>query len=486
MSKRRLSNPDYPPAKTRRITSAEEDVDYELNRANLTDVVPVYEGEYAKLSRTKRAEAINKVKKDRAKKREEELRKQVEQARKQPKLVANTVDKAFTIAFIQMGQGDCFVIFTPGGKIIMIDCGSTASDEDRAGQTFKTSVDDTWSEKDDLEKAVIPLLPEMDVRQRVKALLGTKNKIDYLILTHYDRDHYNQLEEVLGNNMKFGEVYHSGTLAQYSVNKTAAYIRSHAENADKILRVIHNDPESKKIKLKPEKGNALEMDQEPNRGYLLLDEANCKIWFLASDVTFDSVSGLENPVTFDDSTDANRGSLVTLVEAFGKKILICGDATIVTEQYLLATSKEAFKDLDILQVPHHGTRLTSSSQDFVDHTNPRFVAVSSARKDQQHHLPQQATLRKYFLNMKASKRPLEAKDFEILYWMLGRRGAPIHCWSTLRRAIYITGSQGSFGWTIYRTGGDVKMEYGLLTGPKDETKITTSTEPQKMDSGGSI
>lgn len=468
---------ESPTKKQRVIHNAEEAVDYEDDRVKLNLPLAIYSEEWSAVPRAKRNQLMMAVRKKRADEKAKELQNQVQQARKQARLKANVDDKAFTIALIQMGQGDCFVIFTPGGKIIMIDCGTTASDEDRGGQTYKTNVDDNWSDQE-LTAANIPLLPIMDLSLRLKAVLGTKNKIDYLILTHSDRDHYNQLKGLLGTSMKFGEVYHSDELSNYSANGTAAYIRSQAESADKIFRVIHNDPKSKKIKLQPEKGNALELDQESNRGYLLLDEDNCKIWFLASDVTFNSVSSLDNPITDDDSTQQNRGSLVTLIEVFGKKILICGDATIVTEQYLLATSedasnKEAYKDLDILQVPHHGTRLTSSSQDFVDHTNPRNVAVSSARKDQQHRLPQQSTLRRYFWNMRDSKRPLEDKDHEILYWMQGRGGSPIHCWSTLKRPIYVTGSQGSFGWTISRTDATVKMEYGLITGPADETTTTT-------------
>lgn len=493
MAKRRLSRPDLPPAKRIRISSAEEDVDYEESKAQYGLLAEVeYAGDYAKLSRSARAAARKKVVEERKKAMAEALRKQVEQARKQPRFVPKTDDKAFSIAFIQMGQGDCFVIFTPGGKIIMIDCGTTASEKKKEARTYKTDVDDDWSDQK-LNEAEIPDLPAVELSQRVKAVLGTKNKIDYLILTHYDRDHYNQLKGLLEPmGIMFGAVYHSADLSNYSANATVSFIEGHVEADEKgnkqIFRVTHNDPNSKTITLtrRGETGKpdvAIDLPKAA-KGYQLLDEDNCKIWFLASDVTSKSISGLKDPDTNDDSTDANRGSLVTLVEAFEKKILICGDATIVTEQYLLATSKDAFKDLDILQAPHHGTRLTSSSKAFVDHTNPLHVAVSSARKDQQHRLPQQETLRKYFLRMKASKRPLEEKAHEILYWMQGRQGSPIHLWSELKRPIYITGSQGSFGWTISRTGGNVKMEYGLIRGPADETKTTTSTEPEKMDSEG--
>jgi beta-lactamase superfamily II metal-dependent hydrolase len=41
-------------------------------------------------------------------------------------------DGTLHIAFLQMGQGDCTIMSTPGGRVIMIDCGSTSTEVTKA------------------------------------------------------------------------------------------------------------------------------------------------------------------------------------------------------------------------------------------------------------------------------------------------------------------------------------------------------------------
>jgi beta-lactamase superfamily II metal-dependent hydrolase len=430
----------------------------------------VYKGAMARMRPRERDQAIAVARQVRLQAQRDALASERARVRQLQAMEAmkKTDDKAFMIGFIQMGQGDCCVIVTPGGKAIMIDCGTTSSTEVDLPkeEVWRITVDADWSDEEGSRKATKVELDApvaTDFITRVKTvlakdyLLGNRTKIDYLILTHPDDDHYKVLPQLFnGTTITFGEVYHSNDLTAYSTNGTSDFIQTHAEDPDKIFRVIHNNPNSRKIKLRTLKNVEVEEDQEPNRGYLLLNEANCKIWFLAGDVTPDSVT---NPPQ-DASNDTNRGSLVTLIETFGKKIMICGDATRITEKYLLATSGDAFKDLEILQAPHHGSDSTSSSALFVAKANPRNVAVSASRKDNQHNLPQQESLRAYFRKMKTSNYP-GATDHEIFYWARGF-GASIYSYSVLKRSIYTTGSQGSFGWKIFRDGGGVKMTYGNL------------------------
>ncbi len=422
------------------------------------------------MNRTQFNDQVNAERAKRLLARQQALKAQRELIRQQQALMAltKTDDKAFVIAFIQMGQGDCCLILTPGGKVILIDCGTTSSNEARLPKEdiWQITVDADWSDKNGITKAKkveIDVPASTDFITRVRTvlrkdqLLGKRKKIDYLILTHPDDDHYSELSKVFpGTAIKFGEVYHSNALSAYGTNKTAGFIEKRAEDRDKIFRVTHNDSDSDTVGLTTLDGVKAELDQEANGGYLLLNEDNCKIWLLASDVTPASV---DDP-PLDGSNDTNRGSLVTLIEVFGKKILVCGDATRITEKYLLANSANAFKNLDILQAPHHGSDSTSSSDPFVVNTNPRNVVASASRKDNSHNLPQQNTLRAYFRKMKLSGY-LETTAHEIFYWARGS-GASIHSFSTLKRPIYTTGSQGSFGWVISRDHTGVKMQYGNL------------------------
>jgi beta-lactamase superfamily II metal-dependent hydrolase len=394
-----------------------------------------------------------------------ELQRQLDAIIKAQALTATvkTGDKPFIITFIQMGQGDCCVVKTPGGKIMLIDCGTTSANESAVTDITKVTIDADWSDKNGIDKAEPATLNVPEPAALVKRvqtilaqdlLLGTRKKIDYLILTHSDKDHYNKLQAVLGDTMQFGEVYHSNNLSEYSTASIATFIGTNALDANKIYRVAHNDPKSKKVELTTPSDVVLVVNQDVNGGYRILNEDNCKIWLMASDVTDSCVT---NPPDDGGATDANKRSIVTLIEVFGKKILICGDATRVTEKYLLDTSAETCKDVDILQAPHHGSDTTSSSGNFVAKTNPRNVVVSASRKDNQHSLPQQNTLRAYFRKMKASGHAELGSDHMIFYW--ARSGSNIHVFSLVKRPIYTTGSQNSFGWTILKKKDKVEMTY---------------------------
>ncbi len=71
----------------------------------------------------------------------------------------------------------------------------------------------------------------------------------------------------------------------------------------------------------------------------------------------------------------NDGSCVLRVSAGGATLLLTGDIEQVAERRLLARDPGAL-DVDVLQVPHHGSR-TSSTPRFVAATAPRIALVAS-------------------------------------------------------------------------------------------------------------
>lgn len=96
-----------------------------------------------------------------------------------------------------------------------------------------------------------------------------------------------------------------------------------------------------------------------------------------------------------DGDGCNAGSLVTLLEFDGKKCLICGDATISTEALLLADFPAEISGLEIVQVPHHGSAVTSSSDSFIAKTRAKEVVMSVAKIETSHHLPGLGVVTKY-------------------------------------------------------------------------------------------
>jgi beta-lactamase superfamily II metal-dependent hydrolase len=350
-------------------------------------------------------------------KQAEALRLRREEAlKKQPATPAgNRGDGSLHISFLQMGQGDCCLIATPKGRVIMIDCGSDSRDGEDDEVYNKRVQDSIYSEK----------------------FLKNQNEIDLLILTHPDTDHYDKAKVVLKDNVTIHNVYHSAKFADYSAGQTSNWISAKTTAPSFIKAVTHNDGliqiNGKDVPPADTTNTVDRLDGE--KGIRIVDEENCKIAILASNVDYLYVK--------DDSNTTNRGSVVTLIEIFGQKLLICGDATRSTEYYLLKKYGDRLADLSIVQAPHHGSNNTSSSQNFVDKTNPFNVVMSAGKKVQKDHLPSEATIVRYEERQALSKRT-EVPDHEIFYWEEGGMSSYSHTNKFTKRAVYITGSNGTF------------------------------------------
>ncbi len=72
--------------------------------------------------------------------------------------------------------------------------------------------------------------------------------------------------------------------------------------------------------------------------------------------------------------DINEQSVVMIVESFGKRILLTGDIGFSTEKMLRSQLNNW--DIDIMKVPHHGSRY-SSSQLFLQETLPEFAIIQT-------------------------------------------------------------------------------------------------------------
>jgi beta-lactamase superfamily II metal-dependent hydrolase len=252
------------------------------------------------------------------------------------------------ITFFSMGQGDCTLITCPNGKTVMVDCG-TARWEDTSLQEVR---DEVYSDN----------------------FLKNYNKVDALIFTHPDKDHYNQLYQVLETDVRLETVYHSAQLTNYYIDAVGPWIQ-HVANKGTITAVTLNAASPKPVAAVP----VLSGKTAANIDW--------SIAILASNVA--QATGIR-----DNSTPNNTGSVVTLIVYEDVKILICGDATLSTERFLCDNFANQIRDVTVLQVPHHGS-LTSSSVEFIKLTNPEIVIVSSALDSGSLHLPRLEVLDRY-------------------------------------------------------------------------------------------
>ena len=106
---------------------------------------------------------------------------------------------------------------------------------------------------------------------------------------------------------------------------------------------------------------------------------------LAGDVIIDLGDGVHlktlwPPAPYNDAVleDPNDGSVVLLLEYQGTSMLLTGDAGIAEE------AEWNVGDIDILKVGHHGSD-TSSSQEFIDRTQPEVAIMSVGEGNDYNH-----------------------------------------------------------------------------------------------------
>ncbi|MFI5797390.1 ComEC/Rec2 family competence protein [Streptomyces sp. NPDC051677] len=404
--------------------------------------IPVYSTrrETRSATKDKRDADLRKIRRE-AEKRARDLKRRREQATasRKPGAPGERKDGSLHIAFIQMGQGDCIVLCTPEGRVILFDCGSLGTEKSDENLT------DEQADQVLVDRA-------LDTLKNPK-FLGKVNEIDILILTHPDGDHCNKLKKVIPDGCKIYKCYHSAQFGEYTGGGASTFLRKKVRDPA-ILRVVKNhDPNhgvngqvtlnGTPVKAATDKEKVDRLDGKGSKdgkgdqhGILIVDEKDCKVSILAA--------GVEKDYAKDHATDPNRASIVTLVEAFGEKLLLCGDATTSTEEFLLNTAKGRLKDLTVVQAAHHGSITTSSSPDFVEWVNPKVVVASAGMEIKKHHHPSHEVIQGYVDKLEKEKRTDRLKDeHETFVWELNKGGNRSRgsVWS--RRKVYTTGSYGA-------------------------------------------
>ena len=165
------------------------------------------------------------------------------------------------------------------------------------------------------------------------------NKIDYILISHNDKDHINGIPEV-AESCKLGGVYANKAFFDKSDTwGTAGFLkRSLAKNNIKIYPV----------------GGRLRTNSPATVKMLWPNEAFCN----------------------DPGLDDNDMSQVSLIEFSGKKILLCSDIGKFSQRKLLELNP-ALK-ADIVVAPHHGSPATLDKQ-FLKSLNPDILIHSCSR-----------------------------------------------------------------------------------------------------------
>ena len=346
----------------------------------------------------------------------------------------------FQINYYYMGQGDCILIKCPDGKLVMIDCGSSK------GVGAGSNVD---------------LL--LAVCTHVRALTRKNNgKIDILILTHKDKDHYNQVKQIFSSRtitepdgskkqlskVNIDDIYFSSpsaksasyAMTQFKVNNCGNEIIGHAFQTDTVNQVFINASEQELLTYYS--GSNFELSHGTStpiagkRLTLLNGTTAGKNWSV-------SIIAGQVPETDNDSDDlTNALSLVTLLEFGTSKGLFLGDATKATEAYLMQNQKSLIKNCDFVHIPHHGSR-TSSGSAFVNLVKPKGAEVTHETFETGNRLPKEDVLDRYLSILK----PKGAETHKIDYWQQIKRNryeSILKIWQQKYSKYLFVGTNGVF------------------------------------------
>ncbi|MEV4377153.1 hypothetical protein [Streptosporangium sp. NPDC049644] len=354
-------------------------------------------------------------------------------------------DVNFHAAFVQMGQGDCTIMCTPQGRIVMVDCGSDSyreviTDEEDLPDADEDEEGESEGDKEALRRVIGGTL------NHEKFLKGS-NTVDLLILTHPDADHYNKLSAVMDDGVSFLKVYHSKKRVDYAKGSTSGWIVNHAADTNLIFEVDHHENGGDQVialngvpVLAPPKGGDPPLGGvlDGKGGILILDEPDCKISLLSGNV---------NTITHKDhSTPANRGSLVVLIEVFGKKrLLMSGDATLNTEQYVVDYHSARIEGVDLATASHHASDNTSALPAYVKKVKPKQLLVSAGKQIKMHHLPSATVLNRYMAVMATAQK---IPEHTLYFWAPGGLNSYNAESMKTELPVYITGSYGTWPYSI--------------------------------------
>ncbi len=203
------------------------------------------------------------------------------------------------VVFLDVGQGDSVLIQTPQKKNILIDGGPDKS-----------------------------LIFKLD-----QYISFGKRKIDYMILTHPDKDHLIGLVEILKRYEVDTVFLNGGQNVIYGFKKFKQIIEEKNIN----IKIIDDY-------------------------YVLKLEKNLNLEFLWPIRAF-----------YNYSDDRNFQSIVCMLDYMDHEFLLTGDADKKAEQFIM----DLYQDIeaDVLKAGHHGSKF-SSSIDFLKRVSPKFFIIS--------------------------------------------------------------------------------------------------------------
>ena len=217
------------------------------------------------------------------------------------------------VHFLNIGQGDAIVIMLPDGKIFVIDAGSTSTGLD----TIRTNY-------------LAYLADNLNV-----------DKIEYLLITHPDTDHYNMAGALI-------DAYDVDNII-YNNNKEKT------QYTNFLTKKVEKEPEATLYPV--------------NEEYFYLQVADTTAGYC-----FDIYAPGDTGFTGAESK-WNSMSIMCVLTYGGRKVMFTGDGEKETEAWFMEKVGGDMLDVDVLKVGHHGSRSCTSTA-FVDFIKPEYAVIS--------------------------------------------------------------------------------------------------------------
>jgi len=285
----------------------------------------------------------------------------------------NIESSDYYVSYIDVGQGNSSFIKLPDGKTVLVDGG-----DKEFGET------------------VAEFLNDRNITQ-----------IDYLVATHSDSDHIGGFNYVL-ENFEFKHIFRPFQISMNSDNTVYEY--EDLKEAYEHIVDNYSSPKISKVTTSVYRtfikniydetytleGNTLETKVTVFYDGLKIGGTNYEIEFFGP-LKRDSEIVISDYSTETDgfatigygATNANDASSIFTLTCYDDKYLFMGDARFTDSdladrdysewdfiESLTASEKAKFADIDVLMLPHHGSKY-STCDELLDLVLPRFVVVSA-------------------------------------------------------------------------------------------------------------
>lgn len=277
--------------------------------------------------------------------------------------------------FMDVGQGNSTLVLCPGGETILVDLGCASNSATIEG------------------KKDVGIKGFVEPKVREFLIQHTGKKLDYLIVSHGDKDHLNMIKPVLeGFDVK--NVICGGSPEQFKEKKSVLEGKKKVEK--KVWRIgeelgdkavfLHDSEDTygfytedpgtpnQKIKVKDVDVYIVGANAHGKTNKSKSEQSELRK-FLAK--TKDEKYPKELVEKVDPGTDTNASCIVLLFCYRGQKVMISADATFNSEREILENSKwNGYLDSYALIGGHHGSS-DSFSREFLRAVDPSWLMFSA-------------------------------------------------------------------------------------------------------------